>query len=82
MLKSCRWSARCLALLAVLGGLCTIVAPSSAQEPGKITHSFLATGGETFIVDGDGKMTWSYPKSTRDGWVLPSGNILLALSSR
>ena len=52
----------------------------AADAPAKITHSFLATGGETYILDGDGKVTWSYPKSTRDGWVLPNGNILLALS--
>ncbi|MEK6261203.1 MAG: hypothetical protein AABP62_21595 [Planctomycetota bacterium] len=52
----------------------------AADAPAKITHSFLATGNETYILDGDGKVTWSYPKSTRDGWVLPGGNILLALS--
>ena len=51
-----------------------------ADEPvTKITHSFLATGGETFLVDGAGKVTWSYPHSTRDGWVLSTGNILLAV---
>ncbi len=52
----------------------------AADVPSKITHSFLATGGETYILDGNGKVTWSYPKSTRDGWVLSNGNILLALS--
>jgi outer membrane protein assembly factor BamB len=46
----------------------------------KITHSFLALGGETYIMDADGKVLWSYPKNTRDGFVLPSGNILLAVS--
>ena len=46
----------------------------------KITHSFLAAGAETRIVDGSGKTVWRYPKSTRDGWVLPGGNILLAVS--
>lgn len=43
-------------------------------------HSFLATGGETYIRNGDGVVTWQYPHSSRDGWVLPSGNVLLALS--
>jgi hypothetical protein len=57
---------------------CAIAAP--ADETGaKITHSFLATGGETYLVDGAGKVTWSYPHSTRDGWVLSTGNILLAV---
>lgn len=51
-----------------------------AEEAAKITHSFLATGGETYIQDGQGKVTWTFPKSTRDGWVLPNGNVLLAVS--
>ena len=58
--------------------LCFVIGSASAAEP--IRHGFLATGGETFIVDESGKETWKYPVSTRDGWVLPSGNILLALS--
>ena len=53
---------------------------AAAAEPDKITHSFLATGAETRIVDGDGKTIWRYPKSTRDGWVLPNGHLLLAVS--
>ena len=51
-----------------------------AEENAKITHSFLTTGGETYLQDGDGKVLWSFPKSTRDGWVLPNGNLLLAVS--
>jgi hypothetical protein len=51
-----------------------------ADDPAKITHSFLATGGETYLQDSEGKVTWSFPKSTRDGWVLPNGNLLLAVS--
>ena len=46
----------------------------------KITHSFLATGADTRIVSGDGEVIWRYPRNTRDGWVLPSGNLLLTLS--
>ena len=45
-----------------------------------ITHSFLATGAETYIRSGAGRILWRYPASTRDGWVLPNGNILLAVS--
>jgi hypothetical protein len=53
----------------------------STDEPkSKITHSFLATGAETFLVDGSGKIVWHYTQSSRDGWVLPNGNVLLALS--
>src|SRR6516162_7767254 len=46
----------------------------------QITHSFLATGAETYIRSGDGQILWRYPHSTRDGWVLPNGNVLLAVS--
>ena len=45
-----------------------------------VTHSFLACGGKTYILDEQGKKTWTYPHSTRDGYVLPNGNVLLALS--
>jgi len=50
------------------------------QSATGITHSFLATGGETYIMSGDGKITWRFPGSSRDGWLLPSGDILLAAS--
>ena len=56
------------------------VANLHAEETPRITHSFLATGGETYLQDGEGKVIWSFPKSTRDGWVLPNGNLLLAVS--
>jgi hypothetical protein len=49
-----------------------------AADP--IKHTFLAIGGETFIAAADGKVTWSYPHPSRDGWVLDDGNVLLALS--
>ena len=52
---------------------------ASLAQPA-ITHSFLATGAETRIVDGEGKTIWKYPGSTRDGFVLPNGNLLLAVS--
>ena len=54
------------------------VSPIHAEE--QITHAFLATGSETYIQDGSGKVVWTFPKSTRDGWVLPNGNLLLAVS--
>jgi hypothetical protein len=57
---------------------CATALPAAPPE-GKITHAFLATGGETYLVDDAGKTVWTYPHSTRDGWVLPTGNILLAV---
>jgi hypothetical protein len=58
----------------------TVGALASHAAESKITHSFLATGSETRIISGDGKVIWDYPRGTRDGWVLPNGNVLLALS--
>ena len=51
--------------------------PKQESESG-ITHSFVAFG-ETYFVNGDGKSHGSYPAS-RDGWVLPNGNLLIAIS--
>jgi hypothetical protein len=60
---------------------CFVLALGSAGHlAGAMTHSFLATGAETRIVDDTGKVVWTYPKSTRDGWVLPNGHVLLAVS--
>lgn len=75
-------------LLALLGNVC-VLNPSithAAEAAGRqesdagITHTFLALGAETYLVSADGKVAWSYPANTRDGWVLPDGNLLLALS--
>ncbi len=42
-------------------------------------HSFLACGNETRIVE-KGKVVWTYPHATRDGWVV-GDRIVLALST-
>jgi hypothetical protein len=65
----------------VFGMLTAPDQPVRAEDPKTgITHAFLATGGETYIRDGGGKVVWTYPHPSRDGWVLPGGNVLLALS--
>src|SRR5687768_2625419 len=56
-------------------------APTGTQESDSgITHGFLAFGAETYLVGSAGKVTWTYPANSRDGWLLPNGNVLLALS--
>ncbi len=51
------------------------------------THSFITFGAQTAIHtftpggNPDGTVTWKYPLGTREGWVLPSGNILLAIGA-
>jgi hypothetical protein len=46
----------------------------------EITHRFLACGQKTYIMGAEGKPAWTYPQSTRDGYVLANGNIVLTLS--
>jgi outer membrane protein assembly factor BamB len=52
-------------------------APVSAE----ITHSFLGLGkaNQAVIVAEDGTVEWKFEKPASDGWVLPGGNVLLAL---
>ena len=54
------------------------IALTVADQPAG--RSFLMLGGITQIVDTAGKPTWKYPAATRDGEVLPNGNLLLTLS--
>jgi hypothetical protein len=45
-----------------------------------VTHRFLACGAKTYIMEADGKPSWTYPHSTRDGYALDDGRIVLTLS--
>jgi len=54
--------------------------PLGQSSPLGIKHSFLALGGETYLLNDDDKVTWKYPFNTRDGFILPNGNRLLAVS--
>ncbi len=49
-------------------------------EHAEITHGLLVTGNETYILDGSGKLLWSYPGGSRDAWMLDNGNILIAVN--
>lgn len=67
-----------MVLLALVSFAACLAAQQSSSEG--ITHSFLVTGAETYQVSSDDVIRWRYPKSTRDGWVLPDGHVLLAVS--
>jgi hypothetical protein len=69
-----------ITLLAIFRLVAAAENPTGQESATGITHSFLATGGETYIMSGEGKITWRFAGSSRDGWVLPSGDILLAAS--
>ncbi|MBL8819640.1 MAG: hypothetical protein JNL58_26680 [Planctomyces sp.] len=56
--------------------------PFSARAEEPVQHSYLVLGGRTAIIGEDGKATWDYAGGSRDGFVLPSGNVLLAYADR
>ena len=58
----------------------SMMVAGSAFGAETVTHRFLAFGGQTRIVEPDGRTSWSFPESSRDGEMLPNGNILIALS--
>jgi hypothetical protein len=76
-------SLRCRTLLlAMVAGIMTLVAAEAAPTP---SRRVLVCGPRTAIVEispdhPEGKVEWSHPANTREGWVLPDGNVLLALS--
>jgi len=73
-----------LVVLAVSAFTASATEFSQTSDSG-ITHSFLATGGHTYIMQADkddpkGKIVWEYPAGTREGCILANGNVLLAVS--
>ena len=61
--------------------LCLLLATHALTAADKPTgRSFLMLGGLTQIVDATGNVTWKHPAVTRDGYILPNGNLLLTLS--
>ena len=69
--------ASCAALLTLAGLTSSLLAEDKAGAAG---HTFLATGAETYIMGSDGKVRWTYRRGSRDGFVLPDGNVLLAVN--
>src|SRR5262249_1511265 len=47
-----------------------------------IRHSYLTLGGKTAIISEEGNATWEYNGGSRDGFVLPNDNVLLAYGDR
>src|SRR3954452_4364067 len=86
-MRACPALPTCLLTLALTFSTGSVaIADAPATRPARqessqgITHAFLALGAETYIEGAEGKVRWSYPANTRDGWVLPGGNVLLAVS--
>ncbi|HQW30444.1 MAG TPA: hypothetical protein PK529_14725, partial [Verrucomicrobiales bacterium] len=47
-----------------------------------IKHSFLICGPRSGIVDENSQLVWESKGSGRDGYVLPSGNVLISQNNR
>ena len=63
----------------LINSFCVHGSTSQAQE---IQHSYLVMGARTAIIAEDGSIAWEYTGGSRDGFVLPTGNILLAFADR
>lgn len=60
--------------------LLTILASCQPAFAEDMKHGFLATGSHTYIMNGSGKKIWTYPGASRDGYVLPNGNVILTVN--
>ena len=72
-------------LMLLVGAAACVVGETLAADATSGSRRILVCGGRTAIVDitpdhPEGVVEWSWPASTREGWVLPDGNVLLALS--
>lgn len=70
-----------LAPAAFLAAISALMAAGDAGES-KMRHSYLVMGGKTAIINEDGKVEWEYDGGSRDGFVLPNGNVLIAYTDR
>jgi hypothetical protein len=69
-----------LALLALCGHVNSLAAQPPA--PSAIRHAYLVMGAKTAIISESGQPEWEYRGGSRDGFVLPNGNVLLAYSDK
>jgi hypothetical protein len=65
----------------ILMGTGVTHAATQQRSPLDIRHAYLVTGAQTAIISETDQILWRYPRSTRDGFVLESGNVLLVLNS-
>ena len=56
--------------------------PVANAADSALRHSYLVLGGKTAIIGEDGQVQWEYRGGSRDGLVLPGGNVLIAYSDR
>ncbi len=62
--------------IAASGAVAAEPAGKQVSESG-ITHSFLTTGPRTALIGEDSAVVWETAENSRDGYVLPGGNLLI-----
>ena len=72
---------RVLLLTALSFSLLPAIGAEETAKPA-IRHSYLVLGSNTAIIDEEGKALWQYQGGSRDGFVLPNGNVLVAWADR
>jgi len=70
-----------MALLTLFPSLLSAQSAERSTEPA-IRHSYLVLGGKTVIIGENGQTQWEYRGGSRDGFVLPNGNVLIAWADR
>lgn len=77
----------CFVLFAAIGGLTQATAAAKAPNAKSfgrqvsqqgIRHSFLITGSITAIIGENNEVLWQVKRRSRDGFVLPNGNVLVS----
>ncbi len=66
----------------MMAAIFSATTPSFLRAENPIQHSYLALGGKTAVIDEAGQPVWEYAGGSRDGFVLPNGNVLIAFSDR
>lgn len=70
---------RILIVVLTFVAYCSAAMETATAE--EVQHSFLGLGkaNQSVIVSEDGEVVWRYEVPASDGWVLPNGNVLLAV---
>ena len=65
-----------------LGLLAFVSFAFGAEDSSPLRHSYLVLGAKTAIIGEDNQAKWEYAGGSRDGFVLPGGNVLIAFADR
>jgi hypothetical protein len=72
---------RCAPVLLALGASLALSDAAEVAGRSTIRHSYLVLGARTAIIDEDSKPVWEYRGGSRDGFILPNVNALIAWSN-